>query len=518
LKRTPLPSAEEVRTVKQTVSPQRFFERAPVALAHVDRRGAITLANDAFARLAGRKASALRGEPLDALLEWPGLGSDPPGALAAAAAAGRATAATLRRGKATERAVAVCAEGDGAGGFVIAVSVGGEERGAHRAPPEVHPGSHDDLAGLIASGLAHHLNNHLTTVVTNAALLAPRIAELPPDNGDFLAEITEASSHAAAMIRRLLAFSRKARIPLQPLALGLHLKELAARLERDLPAGITVECVDRLGGAVPADAASIDRIVGHLVVNAREAMPDGGTFTITSSATHLDGTEVRPWRDLAPGEYVGLTVTDTGIGMAPEVRARAFEPFFTTKPLGTGTGLGLATVYGIVRQFGGAVRLTSDVGAGTTVEIMLPATADARGENGDDTGGTRRRGPATVLVVEDQADVRRLLVRILETGGYRVVTAGDGAEALETARGLAAPPDVVLTDVVTPGMSGSALVTELREFWRDETELRVLYMSGYTDGALADQGMLADGAQLIQKPFAREDLLARLAVLAGRHR
>jgi two-component system, cell cycle sensor histidine kinase and response regulator CckA len=259
-------------------------------------------------------------------------------------------------------------------------------------------------------------------------------------------------------------------------------------------------------------------VLVNLATNSREAMPDGGTFTITSSAVQLDGTEARPWRDLAPGRYLRLTVADTGGGMPPEVTARAFEPFFTTKPLGTGTGLGLATVYGIVRQFGGAVRLTSTVGAGTTVEMMLPTAGDKLARRGRDADSAGDRRPATVLVVEDQADVRRLLVRILETGGYRVITAGDGAEALETARGLQVPPDIVLTDVVMPGMSGSELVTELREFWTSGSVPRVLYMSGYTDGALADQGMLADGAQLIRKPFARDELLTRLAALTDARR
>jgi two-component system, cell cycle sensor histidine kinase and response regulator CckA len=318
-------------------------------------------------------------------------------------------------------------------------------------------------------------------------------------------EIRAAADRAAALTRQLLVFSR--REIAQPQVLDLN--ELATSVERLLSRtiGEHIELETKLDPAVPfvrADPNHLEQVLLNLAVNARDAMPDGGTLRVETTTIELDAEYARLHPGVAPGTYVQLAVCDTGRGMTEEVRERAFEPFFTTKPKGTGTGLGLATTYGIVKQNGGHVEIYSEPGVGTVMKVYLPpAPSGETQERGADEPATIPPGAGErILVVEDEEGVRRVTERILRAGGYEVLAASGPHEAIELAEG--AQVDLVLTDVVMPVMSGAALVERLRE---DARRLPAIFMSGYTDRP----GALPPDAAFIGKPFSRQALLEQIA-------
>jgi CheY-like chemotaxis protein len=264
--------------------------------------------------------------------------------------------------------------------------------------------------------------------------------------------------------------------------------------------------------SVNADPSQMDQVILNLAVNARDAMPEGGTLTIATANVVLDEAYATSHVDARPGEHVMLAVGDTGIGMDEDVKARLFEPFFTTKDRGQGTGLGLASVFGIVRQNGGHIEVHSELGQGTTLRAYLPrATVSAREVRRSAEAAEprrlkhepQRRGTETVLLVEDDAPVRDMTMRVLESHGYRVLAAGDGLEALQIGQQHDGPIHLLLTDVVLPQMNGRELAEELLP---GRPEMRVLYMSGYTDDAIAQHGVLAPGISFVAKPFSIEDL------------
>ncbi len=358
--------------------------------------------------------------------------------------------------------------------------------------------------GRLAGGVAHDFNNLLGVISGYGDLLRKRVAS-DPRLARYVSDIMKAAERAAGLTRQLLAFSRKQVLQPRILDLNAVVGETEKMLRRLIGEDVQLMTVfDEHLGSVRADPGQIDQVLMNLAVNARDAMPRGGRITIETSNVVLDQRYARQHAGVDPGSYVMLAVSDTGHGMGPEVLARVFEPFFTTKEPGKGTGLGLATVHGIVKQSGGHVWAYSEPGHGTTFKIYLPrADAPAREAEPPAPAEDLPRGSETVLLVEDEASLRELVRECLEAGGYPVLEARHGAQALEIAERHRGPLHLLITDVVMPGMSGRELAERLRA---RRPEIRVLYMSGYTDDAVVLHGVLEEEMAFLQKPFTTEAL------------
>ncbi len=360
-----------------------------------------------------------------------------------------------------------------------------------------------EAVGQLAGGVAHDFNNLLTVITGRAELLLLRLAADDPRRRD-VELVRKTADRAASLTQQLLAFSRKQM--LQPRVLDLNgiVAGMAQMLKPLI--GETIELDTLLEpalGRVKADPAQIEQIILNLAVNARDAMPQGGRLTIETGNVELDRAFVETHPGASAGHHAMLSVRDSGIGMSPEVQAHLFEPFFTTKGVGKGTGLGLATVYGIVKQHGGYIRIESTPGAGTVVRIYLARVAPAPDAAPPPVEAPAAVGTGTVLVVEDESELRELASEILGIAGYSVLSAGSPSAALEIARRHAGPIHLLLTDVVMPEMSGRDLADRLVQSRRG---LKILYMSGYTDDAVVHHGVLDPGTVLLQKPFTPDRL------------
>jgi len=368
-----------------------------------------------------------------------------------------------------------------------------------------------DAIGRLAGGIAHDFNNLLMVMIGRADLLLVQMKEGDPAL-KAVEEIQKAAWRAASLTRQLLAFSRKQRLEPKVLNLNDSVADMERMLHRLIGEHITLTVeTDRALGNIKADPGGIEQVLMNLCVNARDAMPHGGYITITTASAEFDVPFPMRHGTLAPGRYALLAVSDTGSGMDPATQARIFEPFFTTKEPGKGTGLGLSTVYGIVQQSGGAVSVYSEPGHGTTFKVYFPVIEDAV----DSAAAARRsadgslpRGTETILLVEDEDPVRNIAAEYLTVAGYTVLEARNAAEALERSAKHPGSIQLLLTDVILPGMSGRQLADRLRS---EHPRLRILYLSGYTADVTASQGLLPAGAPLIEKPF-------RLAVFASKVR
>ncbi len=360
-----------------------------------------------------------------------------------------------------------------------------------------------EAVGQLAGGVAHDFNNILTAIVGYTDLLAVDFSDNPQHHED-LEEIRKAARRAAALTRQLLAFSRKQ--VLEPKIIDLN--TVVLNLDKMLRSLISenIELKTRLGdhlAAARADPNQLEQVIMNLAINARDAMPDGGALTIETANVSLDDNYAAQHVSVIPGDYVMLAVTDTGSGMSEDTKARIFEPFFTTKPAGRGTGLGLSTVYGIVKQSGGNIWLYSELGKGTTFKVYLPAIEALPEDIGKAAAPSEAsiQGFGTVLVVEDDDQLRRLTQRALAAHGYNVLVAERGRTALEIARRHQGNIDLLLTDVIMPDTNGRKLADALRAA---RPGLRVLYMSGYPDGAMTNHGILEEGVHYLAKPFTTE--------------
>jgi len=364
-----------------------------------------------------------------------------------------------------------------------------------------------EAVGRLAGGIAHSFNNLLAAIAFQCELLCDGLE--PEDvRRCHVEEIQRAGERAAALARQLLAYGRKQVLQPRVLSLNQVIREMAPMLHRLIGEHIRLEIgLDPADGAIHADLGQIEQVILNLAVNARDAMPAGGTLRLATRCVELAAGESA---ELPAGSYVQLTVSDTGPGMAPEVLEHLFEPFFTTKERGKGTGLGLATVHGIVHQSGGLIRAESEPGQGSRFAILLPrATEEAAAAPLHPTlpGRRSRRGSEVVLLVEDEDNIREPAVEILESRGYQVLSAPDAVEALAVADGHPGPIHILVTDVVMPGLSGSQLAQRLLH---RRPELRVLYISGYPEDSISHHGVLDTGQHFLQKPFPPGQFLEKV--------
>jgi PAS domain S-box-containing protein len=365
-----------------------------------------------------------------------------------------------------------------------------------------------EAVGCLAGGIAHDFNNLLTVIKGYSQLSSIELKEGDPLRGN-IDEIQNATDRAASLTRQLLAFSRRQVMEMKILDLNTLLRDLEKMLRRVI--GEDIEMVIQLAedlGRVRADVGQIEQVIMNLAVNGRDAMPNGGKLTIETANMELDEFYARSHVDVKPGHYVMFSVSDTGVGMTPEVRERIFEPFFTTKEKGKGTGLGLSTSYGIVKQSEGDIWVYSVQGKGTTFKIYLPRVNEPLEEIRKEVLKEELpRGNETILIVEDEEEVRKLAGKILERQGYRILEASQGDDALRISERHGGPIDLILVDVIMPGMSCSELAKHLKS---PHPKMKVVYMSGYTDNAIVRHGVLEKGVNYIQKPFTMEGLARKV--------
>jgi PAS domain S-box-containing protein len=380
-----------------------------------------------------------------------------------------------------------------------------EEKQA-KAEEALHRSQKLEAIGRLAGGVAHDFNNVLGVITGYGELARKEIPEGHPSRPR-LENMLKAAERAAGLTRQLLAFSRKQIQQPRRLDLNAVAADLQSMFERILGEDIEIEIRSAKDlGLVNADPTQIEQVLLNLIVNARDAMPKGGCLTIETANVEFDDKYATAHPPALPGRFVMLAISDSGTGMDAETQQRAFEPFFTTKPRGEGTGLGLSTVYGIVKQSGGYVWLYSEPGRGTTFRVYIPRVDEA--SRGRDAAAPpppspAPRGEETLLLVEDSEALRDLIREVLEQHGYRVLQANHGERALEVLREHEGAVDLLLTDVVMPKLGGKDLADEVQVL---HPGIRVLYMSGYTDGAISRAGILREGMTLLEKPFTSERL------------
>ncbi len=377
-----------------------------------------------------------------------------------------------------------------------------------------------EAVGQLAGGIAHDFNNLLMLIQAHNSRLRERLSTSDSEARQDSQQIEQAVIRAAALTRQLLAFSRKQVLRAIVLDLNAVVYDAAKMLERLIEKGVEMQLrLDPGLHRIKADPVQIEQVIFNLAVNARDAMPNGGTLTIATHNAEVGPSRTRDRRGMPPGEYVVLTVSDTGIGMDTSTQAHIFEPFFTTKAPGKGTGLGLATVYGVVQQSGGWVCVTSELGRGATFEIYFPRSADAI-ETPVAPQNLALPNPSsnnheTILLVEDQDGIRDMAAEFLRRIGYKVLNAEDGVQALEIAAGHPDAIHLLVTDMSMPNMGGRELATSLTQL---RPGIPILYMSGHPDHALPSDAGTGSATQVLQKPFALEDMAQKVRSLLDSHR
>jgi two-component system cell cycle sensor histidine kinase/response regulator CckA len=363
-----------------------------------------------------------------------------------------------------------------------------------------------DAVGRLAGGIAHDFNNLLTVIRLNTEIIMEGFDPTDPRSED-VKQIRSAAERASGLTRQLLAFSRKQILQPRVLDMNSVVGNVEPMLRRLIGEDITISTTSSARGYIVADPGQLEQVLMNLVVNARDAMPQGGQITIETRSVELDEHYTSEHAPVIAGRYVMLAVGDNGIGMSRDTREHAFDPFFTTKEAGKGTGLGLATVYGIVKQSGGYVWIYSEPELGTTLKLYFPEVSSSAALTASEprtASSETSRGSETILLVEDEEAVRSLTSRILKKQGYRVMAAQHGREAMEMAAKEEGWIDLVLTDVVMPGMNGRGLVERLTGI---RPRIKSLYMSGYTDDDIIRRGFIEPSKSFLQKPFTSDALL-----------
>ena len=378
-----------------------------------------------------------------------------------------------------------------------------------RLERQLHLAQRMETVGQLAGGVAHEFNNILTAIVGFGTLLAERVAGNEAAAAQ-AREILSGAERATTLTRDLLAFSRRQVLRPTTVDLGELLPHLARMLRGVLGSHIELRlrCAERIA-PIRADRAQLEQAITNLAINARDAMPEGGHLMIELDEVVLDGAYCASHVSARPGRHVRLCISDTGVGIAPELLPRVFEPFFTTRDPAKAAGLGLSTVYGIVKQSGGNIWAYSEPGVGTTFKLYFPVESRHAVEATGPVAARREpmRGSETILLVDDTDMVRRLARDVLSSAGYRVLEAGGADEAIQVAGNQADPIDLLVTDVVMPGRNGIELADRLRS---TRADMPVLYISGYTDMAIVRDGLLSQDVAFLQKPFTPDDLLRKV--------
>jgi two-component system cell cycle sensor histidine kinase/response regulator CckA len=489
---------------------ERFFANAPLGIALVGADGNIEEANATLGTLLGAEPRALIGKSLTAFVR-----EDDRAALAeklALATKGDLPAAPVELRLGSERAAALVMSRDSDGGLILHFIDNTEQK---RIEAQFIQSQKMQAVGQLAGGVAHDFNNLLTAMIGFCDLLLLRFRPGDPSFADIM-QIKQNANRAANLVRQLLAFSRQQ--TLQPRVLNVTdaLADLSHLLRRLIGENIELNVVHgRDLGLVRVDQGQLEQVIINLAVNARDAMPGGGTLTIRT--LNLATTEAKRFGDevMPPGEYVQIEVGDTGTGIPKEILQRIFEPFFSTKEVGAGTGLGLSTVYGIVKQTGGFVFVDSEPGKGARFSIYLPRHSGDADKDAAPTAAPEEALPAdltgagTVLLVEDEDPVRMFSSRALRNKGYKVIEANSGEQALEILTERAESVDLVITDVVMPKMDGPSLIKEVRELHPDK-KFRVIFISGYTEDAFRKRLGDEAGIHFLAKPFSLKQLAGKV--------
>jgi len=364
-----------------------------------------------------------------------------------------------------------------------------------------------EAVGTLAGGVAHDFNNQLAVMLGNTRYALDCVDE-PGDTKEALIDVVRAAEHCAQLTRALLAFSRRTPVESRPLDVAHLLTDVRDLVVPLLPASIDMDIrlpVDL--DWVQGDPTQLQQVLINLVVNARDALPDGGRLELSARNRWIGPEEGASMSLARPGACVEMNVRDTGAGMTPEVAGRVFEPFFTTKDVGAGTGLGLATAYGILQQSGGAITFDTELGVGTTFRVLLPTTVRPDGEVEARRASPATGGSETVLLVEDEPALRRLIKRMLEGRGYRVLEAANGEEGLRIAEANLSSLDLLITDFVMPVMSGETLARQLVAL---DAGIPVLFLSGYADGTVGAAADELENSLFLQKPFGEEAFFAAI--------
>jgi PAS domain S-box-containing protein len=511
---------DEILSLREALENQRhryidLFERAPFGYLVTDSMGVIEEINQAAALLLGGPPELFQGKPLSVYV----------GGESRADFRSLLTAQARAGGEIVERRMMLRRRGRGEFPAQLNVvrDLDGEDRTARlrwtlhdiaereataqalrESEERLRHSQRMESIGRLAGGIAHSFNNLLAAIAFQCELLSARLEEEDERRGH-VEEIQRAGERAAVLARQLLAFGRKQVLQPRVLAPNEVIRSMEPMLRRLIGEHIRLEVrLDPAAGALHADQGQLEQVILNLVVNARDAMPSGGTLLLATAGREIVDGEAEK-ADLPPGSYFELTVADTGTGMTPEVLERIFEPFFTTKETGKGTGLGLATVHGIVHQSGGHVQVESEPGRGARFTILLPraeseagaAEVSQRPRPARDERRAQRR-TEVLLLVEDEENIRRPAVEILESRGYQVLSAPDANAALAIAEGHQGPIHLLITDVIMPGLSGSQLAEQLSP---RRPEMRVLYISGYPEDAISHHGVLSPSKHFLQKPF-----------------
>jgi len=476
--------------------------------------GIITHWNKGAEQMYGYTAQELIGSPI-ALLAPPERKDEIPAILERIRAGERVeyfeTVRVTKDGRRLNVSISISPIQDAEGKVIGASTIARDITAQRKVEDQLRQAQKMEAVGRLAGGVAHDFNNLLGIVTACTELLRSTVDS---NSVEYLDNIREAAKRGASLTRQLLAFSRRQPVQQQILDLNDRLKDVSKLLQPLMGDDVEIVLTPRAAAAiVEADAGQLDQIIVNLAVNARDAMPKGGKLIIETAVLDFDESFAHDHPSMSAGRYIMLAVSDNGVGMDEATRSRIFEPFFTTKEVGRGSGLGLATVYGIVKQSGGHILVYSEVGHGTTFKIYFPC-ADTRLEDAVQTDAEAlppRREGVTVLLAEDDPMMRRLTRKMLEQNGYKVLEAEDGKAAMNLVKANHQSVNLVLTDVVMKGMTGPELVLRVLD---SNPSMKVVYMSGYTGELVARQG-LNSGIPLLEKPFTRLDLLKTVDAALG---